>query len=77
MSRRKALLHEPNGPYYPVGLLGGEYCRKCRKPWPCDDAPRCRAITMAGKPGQLIVRCKLPEGHPRDHVPDLDEYLGD
>lgn len=30
--------HKPNGPYYPIGLLPGEYCRRCRKPWPCADA---------------------------------------
>jgi len=42
-----------------------------------EEQPRCRAITFAGKPGQLIVRCKLPEGHLRDHIPDLEEKLGD
>lgn len=28
--------HRPNGPYYPIGLLAGEYCKGCRDPWPCE-----------------------------------------
>lgn len=30
--------HRPNGPYYPTGLLGGEYCVFDRQPWPCPTA---------------------------------------
>jgi len=29
-------VHRPNGPYYPVGDLGGERCVKCETVWPCD-----------------------------------------
>lgn len=37
--RRKAKpAHRPNGPYYPVGDLGGEYCVLDRQPWPCPTA---------------------------------------
>lgn len=75
MPRRKSKVHRPNGPYLPVGLLGGEYCVKCRTAWPCADAPRCQAVTLAGKPEHLLVRCRLEEGHPRDHLPDWSEQL--
>lgn len=44
----------------------------------CPIVPRCRALTFAGKPGQMVVRCKLPAGHPEpNHIPDLEEKLGD
>jgi hypothetical protein len=35
VSKPKPKEHKANGPYYPVGDLGGEYCIKCRQPWPC------------------------------------------
>lgn len=30
---------------------------------------RCQAITFAGQPGHLLVRCKLTSGHSRSHEP--------
>lgn len=33
--RRPSRVHRPNGAYLPFGLLGGEYCVKCREAWPC------------------------------------------
>jgi hypothetical protein len=35
--------------------------------------PRCRAITFAGQPGHLLVRCRLAEGHKKDHRPTFRE----
>jgi len=35
--------------------------------------PRCRAITFAGHPGHLLVRCHLAEGHEKDHRPTFRE----
>lgn len=43
--------HKPNGPYYPIGLLAGESCRLCRKPWPCTDAD----LRQCGKGNPEIV----------------------
>ena len=34
---------------------------------------RCKAITLGNQPGHLLVRCKLEEDHPRDHIPSWDE----
>lgn len=31
--------HRPNGPYPPVGDIGGERCKRCGKDWPCPEAP--------------------------------------
>ena len=35
--------------------------------------PRCRGLTFAGKPGHLLVRCKLTSGHDRSHEPSWSE----
>jgi hypothetical protein len=34
---------------------------------------RCPAITFAGHPGHLLVRCLLPAGHDKDHRPSWSE----
>lgn len=34
---------------------------------------RCPAITFAGQPDHLLVRCSLEAGHPRDHTPSFSE----
>lgn len=40
---------------------------------------RCTAITYAGRPGRLLVRCILEAGHeetyPRSHQDDINERL--
>ena len=33
--RRSSKIHRVNGPYWPLGFLGGEYCVKCGQDWPC------------------------------------------
>lgn len=37
-ARKANLTHRANGPYLPVGDLGGERCVKCREPWPCSSS---------------------------------------
>lgn len=66
-------VHRPNGPYLPVGDLGGEYCVRCRTAWPCPEM-RCKAITYAGKPDHLLTRCSLEAGHDQaNHVPSWSD----
>lgn len=36
-------------------------------------ASRCKAITLANQPNHLLVRCRLEEGHLRDHLPDFSD----
>lgn len=40
---------------------------------PDEPLQRCPAITFAGQPGHLLVRCLLDPGHRGDHIPHWAE----
>lgn len=45
--RRPSKVHRENGPYLPLGLIGAEYCVKCRQDWPCDKYDKPKGINDA------------------------------